>query len=257
VKDFDKAIRMNANDARYYNNRGFAFNAMHEYDRAVEDFNKAIKIDAKNAMYYNNRGVAFLRKKEYDKALEDFDKTLKLNSTFASAYHNRGMAYSGKGRHDKSVEEFSKVIEMNPDSPVLYKDRGTAYRKLGEFELALKDFQKAVDLDKKFAPGFGALGLLHATAPEPPIRNPAQALKLAEKAVALTRNNSPDMLENLAEVQHALNQTEEAVRTLRRAMAMDPANKEYQETLKKWQGSRTPPPAVTDKAEAPRFPTLW
>ncbi len=213
IKDFDRAIRLNSGDARYYNNRGFALNGKHEYERAIEDFDKAIKLDSGKAMYYNNRGVAHLRLKDYDRALEDFDKTLKIDSKFSSAYHNRGMALSGKGRHDKAVEEFSKVIEMMPSSPVLYKDRGTAYRKLGEYELAVKDFEKAIELDKKFAPAYAALGLLHALAPEPPLRNPAQAERLVEKAVALTKGNSADMLQIMAEVQYALDQRAAAMGT--------------------------------------------
>jgi tetratricopeptide (TPR) repeat protein len=232
-------------------------NGKHEYPKAVEDFDRAIEMDPDNAMYHNNRGVAYLRQKKFDKAVEDFDKTLKIESKFSSGYHNRGMAYSGKGRHDKAIEEFSKVIEMNPSSPVLYKDRGTAYRKLGEYELALKDFEKAIELDKKFAPGYAALGLLRVLAPEPPIHNPVQGLRLAEKAVTLTNGASPDMLENLAEVQHALNHTDDALRTLQNALAMDPSNKDYQELLKKWTGVDTPPVLLTRPEKRYRFPNPW
>jgi tetratricopeptide (TPR) repeat protein len=166
------------------------------------------------------------------------------------------MALSGKGRHEKAAEEFSKVIEMS-QSPILYKDRGTAYRKLGEYELALKDFEKALELDKKFAPAYASLGLLYALTTDPSIHNPQLALSMAEKAVELTGGSSPDMLETLAEVQQALNRNEDAVRTLQKALAMDPANQEYRELLAKWR--RT---AVTREEEPRRtgtgpFTSLW
>ena len=169
------------------------------------------------------------------------------------------MALSGKGRHDKAVEEFSKVIEMMPSSPVLYKDRGTAYRKLGEYELAVKDFEKAIELDKQFAPAYAGLGLLHALAPEPPFRNPAQAQRLVDKAVALTKGNSSDMLQIQAEVQYALNQKAAAVTTIRKAVAMAPGNKEYAELLSKWQGSAPSPPPSQPSREAKTTPftNLW
>jgi tetratricopeptide (TPR) repeat protein len=167
------------------------------------------------------------------------------------------MALSGKGRHEKAVEEFSKVIEMNPTGAVLYKDRGTAYRKLGEYELALKDFEKAIEIDKNFSPAYGALALLHAVAPNPPIHNPNQAVKLAQKAVTLSGGNSPDMLENYAEVLHALNQTAAAVSALSKALAMDPKNREYQELLAKWQGSASPAPTRDSGTQRMRFDNLW
>ncbi len=43
-------------------------------------------------------------------------------------------------------------------------------------------------------------------------------------------------LQNLAEVQYALNQKNAAVSTLRKALAMDPTNREYIELLAKWAG---------------------
>lgn len=257
ITDFDRAIRLNANDSRYYNNRGFARNGKHDYAKAIEDFDRAIQLDATNAMYYNNRGVAYLRQKFFDKALENFDKAIGLNSKFDSAYHNRGMALSGKGRHEKAVEEFSKVIEINPSGAVLYKDRGTAYRKLGEYELAQKDFEKAIEIDKNFSPAYGALALLHAVAPNPPIRNPNQALKLAQKAVAMSGGNSPDMLENFAEVLYALGQPAAAASTLSKALAMDPNNREYRELLAKWQGSASPTMVRETEGQRKAFGNLW
>ena len=229
----------------YYNNRGFALNGKKDYDRAIEDLDRAIKLDSRQAMFYNNRGVAYMRKGLYDEALTNFDKAIEIDSKFWSAYHNRGMVFSGKGRHDKAVEEFSKVIEANPNSqPVLYKDRGTAYRKLGDYDSAIKDLEKAIELDKKFTPAYAELGLLHALAPEPPHRNPRKALSLAERAVQLSGGQNSDLVQNLAEVQYALNRSDEAVRTLGRALEMDPGNKDYLELMNKWRGGAT-------RAEAP------
>ena len=167
------------------------------------------------------------------------------------------MALSGKGRHEKAVDEFSKVIEMNQSSPILYKDRGTAYRKLGEYELALKDFEKALELDKKFAAAYASLALLYALAPDPSIHNPQLALRMGEKAVELTGGNSPDMLENLAEVQQALNRNQDAVQTLQKALAMDPANQEYRDLLAKWKGAAGTPEAEPRRTGAGPFTSLW
>ncbi len=168
------------------------------------------------------------------------------------------MAFSGKGNHHKAVEEISKVLEMNPDSPLLHKDRGTAYRKMGEYELAVKDLEKAIDKDKKFAPGYAALSQVYATSSDPKYRNPTMALRLAEKAISLSKPDTPDMLENLAEVQYAVNQKAAAVATLRRAQALDPSNKEYAELLKQWQGGSPVEAAVQEQpSRTVPFTNLW
>jgi tetratricopeptide (TPR) repeat protein len=207
-------------------------------------------------MYYNNRGVALLRKRDFDRALKDFDKAIEMDSRFWSAYQNRGMAYSGKGLHDKAVEEFSKVIEVNPDSSLLYKDRGTAYLRLGDYESAIKDFDKAIELDKKFAPAYAALGLLRALA-EKPYKDRRKALRLAEKAVKLSGGKSPDMIQNLARVQHALNRPKEAIRSLERAYALDPGNREYAELMREWKGSAPTLESRKARRGEGRFSDLW
>jgi tetratricopeptide (TPR) repeat protein len=166
------------------------------------------------------------------------------------------MAYSGKGLHYKAVEEFSKVIEVNPNSSLIYKDRGTAYMRLGDYEAAIKDFDKAIELDKKFAPAYGALGSLYAEADQP-YRDPRKALRMAEKAVKLSGGKSPDMIENLARVQRALNRPEEAVRTLERACALDPRNREYTELMRKWKGSTPVLESQKGRATEERFSDLW
>ena len=209
-------------------------------------------------MVYNNRGVAYMRQKKFDQALDDFNKAIEINSKFASAYHNRGMAFSGKGRHEKAVDEFSKVIEMNPNSPVLYKDRGTAYAKLGEYGLAKRDLEKSIELDKRFAPGYSALGLLLAKADEPSIRNPAQAKKFAEKAVSMGDATTPELTRNLADVYKSLNEDAAAILTLRKAIKMDPSNKEFVELLQKWESES--PVRVSSRIQLTRpkiFTNLW
>ncbi|MFH0960184.1 MAG: tetratricopeptide repeat protein, partial [Pseudomonadota bacterium] len=128
-------------------------------------------------------------------------------------------------------------IEMNPDSPVLYKDRGTAYSKLGEYELAKKDFEKSVELDKRFAPGYSALGLLMATAKDAKVRNPVLAKRFAEKAVSFGDATTPELTRNLAEVLKAINEDAAAIFALRKAIAMDSSNKEFQELLQQWEGN--------------------
>ena len=58
IADFSEAIRLNPKDAVAYNNRGVAYYAKSDLDRAIADFNEAIRLDPKDAIAYNNRGAA-------------------------------------------------------------------------------------------------------------------------------------------------------------------------------------------------------
>src|SRR5256714_6702428 len=72
-----------------YNNRGNAYTAKGEYDRAVQDYDQSIKLNPNYARGFNNRGVAYQKKGEYDRAIEDFDASIKLDPDYASAFANR------------------------------------------------------------------------------------------------------------------------------------------------------------------------
>jgi tetratricopeptide (TPR) repeat protein len=61
IADFSEAIRPDPRDAIAYGNRGMAYYANGDLDRAIADFDKAIRPDPKDAIAYNNRGAATRR----------------------------------------------------------------------------------------------------------------------------------------------------------------------------------------------------
>jgi tetratricopeptide (TPR) repeat protein len=71
---------------------------------------------------YNNRGTAWSAKQEYEKALADFGEAIRLDPKFARAYCNRGVAYSNKGNYDKAIGDFTEVIRLDPKSAFAYLD---------------------------------------------------------------------------------------------------------------------------------------
>ena len=71
-------------------NRGDAWAAKKEYDKAIADFNEAIRLDPKLALAFTDRGNAWRAKKEYDKAIADFNEVIRLDPKNAWAYNSRG-----------------------------------------------------------------------------------------------------------------------------------------------------------------------
>ena len=76
-----------------YNNRGNAYTAKGDYDRAIQDFDQSIKLNRTYTKPFNNRGVAYLRKGEYDLAIKAFDEAIKLSPNYGGAFANRAGAY--------------------------------------------------------------------------------------------------------------------------------------------------------------------
>lgn len=56
IKDFSKAISLNANYAEAYYNRGIVFFEMKQNEKGMADFDKAINLMPDNGMFYFQRG---------------------------------------------------------------------------------------------------------------------------------------------------------------------------------------------------------
>ena len=92
--------------ASAYNNRGIAYRAKGEKDRAIADFSMAARIDPNYALAYSNRGNAYFDKHEYDLAIGDLNLAIKLNPNYVRAYYDRGIAYGAKGDTNHAIADF-------------------------------------------------------------------------------------------------------------------------------------------------------
>ncbi len=58
MADYNKVIEINPQDADAYNNRGYVYYNLKEYDKAIKDYNKAIEINPQNPYASNNKKLA-------------------------------------------------------------------------------------------------------------------------------------------------------------------------------------------------------
>jgi tetratricopeptide (TPR) repeat protein len=138
--------QLKSRDAEVYNNRGFAYCEIGQYDQAISDFSKAIEINPRLAPAYNNRGAAYLYTAQYDQAVSDLSKALEIDPRLAHAYNNRGWAYIKMEQYDEAVSDFNKTIEIDPRLAEVYFYRAIVYSLLEEYDKALLDAIKAQKL---------------------------------------------------------------------------------------------------------------
>lgn len=123
------------------------------------------------------------------------------------------------------------------------------YSILGDFYYSRKDYEKTIEAYKRSiakAPGkpqsLNNLAWLYATCEEPGFRDPAAALTLARKAIAL--QEAPHILDTLAESYFINGNYEEAIATGTQALGLAEKNRDYyREQLEKFnrhtKGART------------------
>jgi tetratricopeptide (TPR) repeat protein len=136
--------------ANTYNNRGNAWYAKGDFDRAIADYNEAIRLNVQYARAYSNRGNAWQGKGDFDRAIADYNEAIRLNPQYANAYYNRGNAWvTGKSDYDRALADYNEAIRLNPNIADFYFSRGTVWNIKGDFHRAMADFNAALRLNQK------------------------------------------------------------------------------------------------------------
>jgi len=110
-------------DAKFYINRGIAYEGKGQFDQAVDDFTKALEIDPKDAGVYYHRGIGYVNKGQFDWAIDDFTKALEIDPKRADAYYNRAIAYYSKKEYDESWKDIKKAQDLSYKIPSKFLEK--------------------------------------------------------------------------------------------------------------------------------------
>lgn len=118
-----------------------------EYKTAVDYFTKALTIDKDFARGYNNRGVARIESGHPYEAIQDYNLALALKPDYVGALFNRAYAYEEVGRLEDALDDVANVKEFHSDSAYVYFYEGLLQSKLRLYDQSLASFEKARSLD--------------------------------------------------------------------------------------------------------------
>lgn len=158
LADFAEALRADPQNAFAYANRGLARYIRGEYDSAIADDNEAIRLNPKDAVPYSGRGSAYSALGDHDRALADQEEALRRQPQFAPAYYGRGVAYMGKGEYDRAIADFTETLRISPRFAAAYNSRGLVASIRGDPDRAIADSSEAIRIDPKFATAYNNRG---------------------------------------------------------------------------------------------------
>ena len=78
ISNYTAAITKNANNDKYYNNRGCAYYRNYDFDAALKDFQKAIELNSKNDGYFINIALIYYAKNNFKDAAVNLEKAINL-----------------------------------------------------------------------------------------------------------------------------------------------------------------------------------
>jgi tetratricopeptide (TPR) repeat protein len=165
-----------------------------------------------------NLGRQFQTIGKLDESVTCYTKALRLKPEHASAHNNLGAVLKVQGKINEAVSHFREAIRIEPRHVNAHSNLANILSKQGKFDQAIEHYRMALQTDPNRIRTLNNLAHILATHPDPQLRNPDQAIKLAERAANLTRHHSPTILNTLAAAYAAAGQFSEAIETAEKAL---------------------------------------
>ena len=229
IEYFTSAIRLDPNNAESHNNLGAELVTVNRIDEAVEEFHEALRLEPKYHQVYNNLAVAYYKQGETDQAIKHWTEALRLKPDWTEVRDNLNKLVQRKRRREGTIAQNVEMLQRNPDDPNVHGKLAREFYRQGKVEQAIKHWTEVVRLTPNLAAARNNLAWVLATIDDEKVRNPGEAIRLAERACELTDYKRPRMLDTLGVAYAAAGRFTEAVETAEKAIGL--ARKAKQEKV--------------------------
>ncbi len=200
LKNYDAAKTTLLKSAEYkadyhytYLELGFACTKLKQDEDAINYYNKVIALDAKNHIPYNGIAEVYRdNKKDMDAALTWYKKTLTVKTDERKACFGIGYCYNSKAMYNNAIPYLKKAIEQENTYTAAYVELGYSYYKNNEFTLAQKNLNKALELNPKNENARYYHGLIYISQ-----KNKSKAQQMADELKALNSKNAAVLQEKV------------------------------------------------------------
>ena len=253
-----RALKNAPDSAEAHNNLGNVLVGCGRVEEAIAQYRTAIKIKPDYAEAYCNLGLALAGCGQADEAIACYRKALEIEPDYAEAHNNFGVVLGQRGRFDEAIIHLQQALKVKPAYAEAHKNLGNALSGQGKIAAAVVHWREAVRLQPKQIALMNNLAWVLATDPESSVRNGAEAVKLARRAVDLSGGREPGVLGTLAAAYAEVGRYPEAAQTARKALdvATQQNKHELAESIKAkiplydaktpfWEPPLPPPPTMT------------
>jgi tetratricopeptide (TPR) repeat protein len=176
----------------------------------------AIKPDFSDA--HNNLGTVYFAEGRYEEALRSYREAVRIDPHNGRAHYNLGRVLASREQWEPAVMAFEEALELTPQDADTNAALGSSLAAIGKILEAVRHYRVALATDPDLPAALADLALILATSEEPSIRNPGEAVRLAERLTTLTRREDATALDTLAAAYFSAGRKADAILTARAAL---------------------------------------
>ena len=143
---------MNSTSAQAYAERANAYLKLGVTDKAQFDIERAVNFSPRNGIFLSRQASVYNAIGDFQKAVDYSTSSIEISSKYWEPYLNRGYAYDQLGNKEKAFEDYSMSIKLNPYEVAPFYYRGIIYGERDLWKEAKSDLEAAFKLDSNSWP---------------------------------------------------------------------------------------------------------
>jgi tetratricopeptide (TPR) repeat protein len=205
-----EAVRLEPDSANARYDLGTTLLAQRQLEAAAGQFIEALRLRPVFSEARNNLGVVrFLQGRTAD-AVRSYERALRDSPANAEAHYNLGRALAAQHNITGAITQFSRSLELRPDNAEAHASLANALATQGRQAEAVSSYRRSLQLKPDLLPALVDLAWILANE-QGALRDPREAVRLAEHAADLTAHRHAATLDTLALAYFATNQLERAI----------------------------------------------
>ena len=236
-----KALTLQPDFAEAHAGLGLAYLMQNGVDLALKHYRQAVRLNPQFLEAHLKIGIILLNQKRYTEAASTYQKAITLNPENAEAYHNLGVCYAHQEKTEDALSTLQKSVQAAQaiNTPTQSSFLPETYYLIGELHTKQKNFNKAESayLLSGLPKAYNALAQLNAKIANTYEKQSKRSEKLktaasyAQTAIRLNPNVA-SYHNTLALIAFQKGDYHTAEVAIRKAIALEPNNRNYQEGLK-------------------------
>ena len=219
IAEFGEALRLDPTAPRQYDVGAVLLQAQ-KFGQAADHFAEAARLKPEYAEAFYGLGVARQGEGRLDDAIDSYRRALQLDLHYADAYYNLGRALATQGRTADAISEYQRGLELKPDDAEAHQSLAAVLASQDRIDEAIAHYRRALQLSPDLPGALVDLAWLLATSDQAGIRNPSEAVRLAERAADLTNHLNASVLDTLSVAYAAAGQIVRAITTAEAAIGL-------------------------------------
>jgi tetratricopeptide (TPR) repeat protein len=209
---FGRAVALDPGNLAMQHRLAIALRKAGRLDEAQQRYQEVIQREPRWAAPWLELGALFEERRELAEALQRYQHGLQLDPRHSAGHASLGRVLLQMGRFEESRAAFERAKALGPDSAALDALLATSAQLLGRDADAIREYREALARDPELISAANNLAWLLASSRDPSLRDPKEAVRLAE--VAVEKRTLPDagFLDTLAVSYAADGRFDDAVR---------------------------------------------